>query len=144
MTLIKVLINCQKRTYGFWQLIESLIKVSINWLIFRRLIEKFDQLKISSEFRSNDPLSPITFKLNDIREPNWAQREDVNSFNVAFCLCKTICAWIDVIKMLKKVFLGFYFLVLQWPNCGWIYNFYFTVLLCKIIDNNSRKDLFQV
>jgi hypothetical protein len=28
--IIKILIKCQKRTYGFWQLIESLIKVSIN------------------------------------------------------------------------------------------------------------------
>ena len=41
----------------FWQLIESLIKVSINWLIFRPLIKKFDQLKMSSEIRSTDPLS---------------------------------------------------------------------------------------
>ena len=55
--LLELSINCQNLQVIFWQLIKSLIKVSINWLIFRRLIKKFDQLKMSSEFRSNDPLS---------------------------------------------------------------------------------------
>jgi len=54
------LINCQKRTDGFWQLIESLIKVLINWQLFRRLIKKFDQVKRSSEIRSSDHSPQIT------------------------------------------------------------------------------------
>ncbi len=52
--IIKMLIKCQKRTYRFWQLIESLIKLLIKWQLFRRLTEKFDQLIRSSEIRSSD------------------------------------------------------------------------------------------
>ncbi len=55
------MINCQKRTDGFWQLIESLIKLSIKWQLFRRLIKKLDQLIRSSEIRSTDPLSFLSY-----------------------------------------------------------------------------------
>ena len=41
----------------FINVILSYFKVSINWPIFRRLTEKFDQLIRSSEIRSTDPLS---------------------------------------------------------------------------------------
>ncbi len=44
-----VIFNFQKRTEGFFHLIESLIKLSIKWQLFRRLIkgiiESFDQVK---------------------------------------------------------------------------------------------------
>jgi hypothetical protein len=58
---LKILINCQNLSVLFWQLIESsnngilgFKKDLINWLIFRRLIEKFDQVKMSSEIWSSD------------------------------------------------------------------------------------------
>ncbi len=58
-------------------MIESLIKVSINWLIFRRLTKKFDQLIRSSEIRSTDhfPLTARTILKND------------KIFNCCFLLC---------------------------------------------------------
>ncbi len=68
MTLLKFWSTAKIRRFFFCQLIESLIKVSIKWQLFRCLIKKFDQVKRSSEIRSsecfpyNNSPSNISFK----------------------------------------------------------------------------------
>jgi hypothetical protein len=54
MTLLKFWSSAKKEPldFGSWS------NNSVKRLKFRRLTEKFDQVKMSSEFRSNDPLSP--------------------------------------------------------------------------------------